>query len=119
MALTPSELQRKVANLVGKYPKTATWTQEGAYSTATMSNAAGTPKTVTVSPPTGFHPRMIDGDTIETSDVQVVLPSLDLTFTPKTGDKVVIDSTNYRVEGVTPLDVGALVVGYEIQLRKG
>ncbi len=118
MASSATEIQRKVANLVGRRPKTVTWTQEGAYSTSTMTNAAATSATVDVSPPQGFHPRMVDGDTIEISDVMVVLPSLDLTFTPKTGDQVVMDSTNYRVQSILPLDVGSLVVGYEIQLRK-
>ena len=115
---TSLDIQSSVAKLVGKRPKSATWKQEGAYSTTTMTNAAATSTSVTISPPIGFDPKMVDGDTIEDSDVMVLLPSLNLTITPKTGDQVVIDSTNYRVQTITAFDVGDLVVGWEVQLRK-
>lgn len=70
-----------------------------------------------VSPPAPFKTNRIDGDLIQASDLQVLLPAKDLKFEPKKGMRVELDRKTYRIESIDPIKSGEMVCAWGLGLR--
>lgn len=76
----------------------------GAFDPATQKSVETlTNFTIKGSPPFPFEDRLIDGDTIQVSDLQTILAARDLTFTPDVNGVIIFKSLEYRILRVRPL----------------
>lgn len=60
---------------------------------------------------------MVNGTTIQQSDLQVLVPALGLPFIPSTTDKIIIDGTVRSINHVAPNYSGDQVIFYNLQAR--
>ncbi len=121
MPSTPTDLQKKVADLVAANGETATFTVQGGevYDRSTGTVTA-TPElhTATVVP-WDYSSADIDGDVVRVGDTRVIVPAKDLTFAPEPNQQVSIDSGTWNVQRVLQHRWQGAVIAWELQLRKG
>lgn len=87
--------------------------------TATPKYTLGSVSNVSlyVTPPEGYEDRLIDGDLIRAGDKRIYLPASGLTFAPKTGQRVTIDSVNWTIIKAETIYSGGSVCLWELRLR--
>lgn len=111
----------KVQEIIDKYGISVTFEVSSSDSydrTTGLITKTETTYTVTVSPPSPFDERRIDGTIIRRGDLMVILPTSDLSFTPDFDQKVTIGSLEYTVQVVNPIYSGASIAAYELGLRR-
>ena len=112
----------KVLAIVSRLGKSITFEtiSGGTYDPLTRVYTGGsmTPIVKKVSPPYKFEDAVVNGDSIQAEDLQTDLPASGLSFTPKVGWTVLIDSVRYRILSVSPVYTGEAVALYHMQLRK-
>lgn len=115
-----SEQRDGAVEIISDLGKSVTWTSvQATYNESSGSvTASDTPYTVAASPPEPYSVRMVDGSTILATDFRLTIAARDLTFTPKVGDKVLVDTDTFRVVGLTRIYSGDLVCTWEAQCRK-
>lgn len=105
---------------ISRFGRAATWTVvTNSFDPSTRrSSPTETSHAVTISPPSPFAIELVDGVTIQASDVAVMIAASGLAFTPAIGDRVTTGSVSYRVVAVSPVASGELIAAYEVQCRK-
>lgn len=73
---------------------------------------------VLMTPPAPYSRRLIDGDSILSSDAQSFLAADGLSFTPATDQRVTVGGGKWTVTGVREHRTGDKVAVYELQLRR-
>ncbi len=61
--------------------------------------------------------QLINGTTIQSQDLRMIVAAFDLKDPPQTEDQVVFNGTTYAVQSASPRYVGPTVVGWDIQVR--
>jgi hypothetical protein len=117
------KLVPKAYELIEKFGKVVSFISgppASGYDPTTGKNATFTADTysVKVTPPQEYEQKYIDGDLIQVGDVQIFLAAQNLTFTPKNGMDVTIDSENWKIVSFGKIYTGEQVALYEFQLRK-
>ncbi len=110
-----------VAEIVAKVGKSVTFTKFtlSEYDPTTGEATEGGPVSYTelVSPPSRVKYEFINGDTVQENDVEIILPSEDLEFTPVIDMAVTIDSDKYKIVRFNPIFSGDRIAAYKLLLR--
>lgn len=110
-----------VADIIADVGKSVIFTKFtlSEYDPTTGEATEGGPVSYTelVSPPSRVKYEFINGDTVQENDVEIILPSEDLEFTPVIDMAVTIDSDDYKIAKVGPIYSGELVAAYKLLLR--
>jgi len=109
----------KALALIAKFGKSVTWTAYAeSFNPATSVNTrTPTARTATIKPPQAFRQGYVDGDLVRVGDLKTGIAASGLSFTPKTGDTVLLDTVTYEVMAVWPIYSGTSVAVYDAQLR--
>jgi hypothetical protein len=109
-----------IKTLIDTFGKTVTfYTEAGAYDPATGGlTATETAVSVTVTPPEPVRDFM-SGSDVKRGEIKCSFPAQDLAFTPKLGQRVVIDSQSYNIVRLVPTYTGELIGMYDIELEGG
>ena len=113
-------IRSKVAGIITDKGKTVTYVSAVAvYSAATGATVETvTSYSVKVTPPKRFENSVVDGELIQLGDAQVTLADYAKVVTPKSGDKITIDSEVWTVVAVGKVFSGELVATWKLQLRR-
>ena len=70
------------------------------------------------SPPAPYSQGHIDGQLVQSGDMQVIVPALDVTEAPKTGWLVIMGGDEWSVVSVEWMWSGGQVAAYQLQVRR-
>lgn len=122
MTILDTKLIAEVYNIAQTYGKTVVFQEVGSSvydpTTGKTTDSSITNHSVKVTPPSPYSHRLVDGDLIQVRDVQIILPSKNLTFTPTQGMQVTIDSEAFDILEINPLYSGDSICAYDLQLRQ-
>jgi len=122
MTLIDDIMLPQAKDLLDTYGKPATWRElSPTYDDETRETTFGaaTEHTVSVSPPSRYTSRLVDGDLIQAGDMQTILAGQNLPFTPTEGKhELQIDNDVWRVVSVNPVRSGKNIAIWKVQLRK-
>ncbi len=66
----------------------------------------------------GFKAHEIDGTIVQSADVKIYIPGLDLPAEITTETKIIVEDTKYSVISVEKIDPANITVGYIVHARK-
>lgn len=116
-----TEILPEVLDVINTYGKTVTVTQVAvpSYNADTgVGTPDSTPYSAKASPPDRYDNALIDNDNIQVGDTYIIFAGQGLTFVPRAGMAVTIDSVIWRCITVTPFYSGEQIAAWEVHLRK-
>jgi hypothetical protein len=118
-----AKLLPKTLALVAKYGKQMSFAVPASGYTFDSSTGVGTPGAITTyvetcTPPDKYKDSFVNGDTIQEGDVWIILPAMNLAFTPMKTQQVTFDGNTWVIVQLDPLYSGDSVCAYELRLRK-
>ena len=120
--LLDTQMRALAVSLISTYGKAASWKASGATSTydpaTRRTTELGATYSVLIAPPAPVTVSIIDGVTVQATDISTSIAASGLAFTPSIGDRVTIDGASYSVTSVSPAYSGELVALYEVTCRK-
>lgn len=88
------------------------------YDPATGKNAVSNADTsVTITPPSPYDQRRIDGTLIQLGDQRIIMSS-NSGITPQSADLFIIGGATWQVVAIFPIVSGEQTAAYEVQLRQ-
>lgn len=120
----PGQLDTKMRavaeTLIERFGKVVSWTSysDSPDPTTGQVDRTATQHTPTISPPVGPNQNYVPGQVIEQGEFDVMLAATAITFTPKVGDEVEIDSLTYTVVKADSIYSGTLVAAYKCTVRR-
>lgn len=115
-----AKMRAVAETLIERFGKVVDWTSYDDVpdpATGTVSRTANSHQP-TISPPVGPNQSYVAGQVIEQGEFDVMLAASAITFTPKVGDEVDIDSVIYTVVKVDWIYSGELVAAYKCTVRR-
>lgn len=96
-------------------------TSGGVYTpgTSTASPEVTSDEVWKIAPPQPYSTFLVDGDLIQSGDLQTITSAQGIPFTPLASQRMVFGGATWRIISVNPIRSGDLICAYDLQLRKG
>jgi len=115
-----AEMRQVASDLAGELGKTVTFLQvEEVFDPSTGTTTTNTTETeLTAVPPQDFRFEQMDGTLIQSGDMMLGLPAVDVPVRPTTEHKVKMDGSTWSIVAVRPQASGEEIALYQLQVRR-